>query len=76
VLSQGSYQESFIHREMDLHFSQSTLASYVQYQFGQYVVLKGYFNYFIRDYSFHSTQDQGSTKETPFSFVTVLEFLL
>jgi hypothetical protein len=76
VLFQGAYQETLAGSDYRLKYQQYITSIRMQQEFGDYVSLKGYLNYFIRHYQSQSTDHDKDIEENRFSLAVVVEFIL
>ncbi len=76
VIILGDYQETISGTPYKLKFDHYVTSVSLQQEFGENVALKGYLNYFLRNY--HSQLDQNKNKhdESKFSFSLAIEFML
>ena len=76
TLLQGIYDEKLGGSDYTLTYRQYITSTRLQQQFGEYVSLKGYLNYFIRHYNSDSVDDDEAFIENKVSFTVVVEFIL
>lgn len=76
VLFSGTYQETLKNRDYHLSFNQYITSALMQQEFGDYVSLKFYLNYFIRHYHSQSESHDTESSQNKFSLAVVVEFIL
>ncbi len=76
VIFQGEYEEILAGSKYELNFNQYITSVRVKQEFGDYVSLTGFLNYYIRQYQSKTEQDDKESGENKISFAMVVEFIL
>ncbi len=76
VIYNGTYEETSSTGKYDLDFREYITSVRAHQEFGDYVSLKGYLNYFMRQFNTKTNNDNDSTSSNGFSFTVVIEFIL
>lgn len=76
VVILGDYEETISGAPYKLRFDHYITAVSVQQEFGENVALKGYLNYFLRNYHSQLDQNKKTHEESKFSFSVAIEFIL
>lgn len=76
VILLGNYEETLAGADYKLDYRQYITSARIQQEFGDYVALKGYLNYFIRQYHSKSSDHDDNLEENKFSFTVLVEFIL
>ncbi len=76
VIMMGDYEEVISGEEFEFDYTHYITSLRAQQEFGDYVSLKGYLNYFIRQYQSKTTLNDEKTENNKFSFTVVVEFIL
>jgi len=76
VIILGDYQETIAGTPYKLKFDHYVTSVSLQQDFGDNVALKGYLNYFLRNYHSQSDQNKNKHDESKFSFSLAIEFIL
>ena len=76
VIFSGDYEETVSGSLYQLSYDQFITAARIQQEFGSFVSLKGFLNYFIREYHSKSTQHDKRTGEKKISLVVAIEFII
>ncbi|MBU2511136.1 hypothetical protein KJ966_07350 [bacterium] len=76
VIFYGDYVESFPGSNYELSYRQHITSARIEQEFGDYVSLKGYLNFFIRQFHSKSNDDEEDTARNDVSFTVVVEFIL
>ncbi len=76
VIFYGDYMESFPGSDYELTYRQHITSARVQQEFGDYVSLKGYLNFFVRQFYSKSNDDEEDISRNDVSFTVVVEFIL
>jgi len=76
VIILGDYREVISGTAYKLSFEHFIISARAQREFGENVALKGYLNYFLRNYHSEQAQDKNNHEESRFSFSMAIEFIL
>jgi hypothetical protein len=76
VIILGDYREVISGVPYKLSFEHYVISANAQREFGENVALKGYLNYFLRNYHSEQAQDKSNHEESRFSFSMAIEFIL
>jgi hypothetical protein len=76
VIILGDYQEMIAGTPYKLKFDHYVTSVNLQQDFGDNVALKGYLNYFLRNYYSQLDQNKNTHEESKFSFSLAIEFVL
>ncbi|MBT4088731.1 MAG: hypothetical protein HOE30_09580 [Deltaproteobacteria bacterium] len=76
VVILGDYRETISATSYKLRFNHFVTSISLQQEFGDNVALKGYLNYFLRNYDSQLDQIKSRHEESKFSFSVAIEFIL
>ena len=77
VFLAGQYQDRFPDIKNELSFNYSKTSAYIRHQFGNYIVLKGYLNYFLRNHSYQFNQQRNPNyNDAQYSWLMAISFFL
>ena len=76
VVFNGAYTETLQNQRYSLTYNQYITSARLQQEFGDYVALKIYLNYFIRQYHSQANSHDEKTGENKVSMAVVVEFIL
>lgn len=76
VRFQGDYREAFPDRDFELHFVHDVTSLHAFQQFGDFVGLRAYLNYFNRRYEQTADGERRNPDAQDFSLVIAIEFVL